>query len=101
MPLCRHTRRLQIVWRPAASWIAPPAVRWIRRLQLLHEGQRCAEPLILDDRAGRHRLDLVEHPERQGDTVVPDSEAPVLRDNQNLCSATISDTSMSSRAFPE
>src|SRR3954447_21346491 len=76
-PLCRHTWRLQIVWRPAASWIAPSAVRWIRRLQLLHEGQRCAEPLILDDRAGRHRLDLVEYPERQGDTVVPDSEAPV------------------------
>jgi hypothetical protein len=34
-------------------------------------------PLVLDDRAGRHRPDLVEHPERQGDTFVPDSEAPV------------------------
>src|SRR5271170_6405893 len=32
---------------------------------------------ILDDRAGRHCLDLVEHPERQCDTVVSDSEAPV------------------------
>src|SRR3982750_282742 len=75
--LCRHTRRLQIVWWPLASWIAPPTVRRIRRLQLLHEGQRCAEPLILDDRAGRHRLDLVEHPERQRGAFVPDSKAPV------------------------
>src|SRR4051795_9835385 len=75
--LCRHTRRLQIVWRPLASWIASPAVRRIGGLQLARECQRRAEPLILDNRAGRHRLDLVEHPERQGDTVVPDSEAPV------------------------
>src|SRR3954466_13393148 len=75
--LCRHTRRLQIVWRPPASWIAPPTVRRIGGLQLPRECQRCAEPLILDDRAGRHRLDLVEYPERQGDTVVPDSKAPV------------------------
>src|SRR3954452_19247453 len=75
--LCRHTRRLQIVWWPLASWIAPPTVRRIGGLQLARERQHRAEPLILDDRAGRHRLDLVEHPERQRDTVVPDSEAPV------------------------
>src|SRR4051812_25154715 len=36
-----------------------------------------AAPLILDDRAGRYRLDLVEHPERQRDAFVPDSETPV------------------------
>ena len=29
------------------------------------------------DRAGRHCLDLVEHPERQRDTFVSDSKAPV------------------------
>src|SRR3954468_690012 len=75
--LCRHTRRLQIVWWPLASWIAPPTVRRIGGLQLARERHHRAEPLILDDRAGRHRLDLVEHPERQRDTVVPDSEAPV------------------------
>ena len=46
-------------------------------MQLARECQRRAEPLILDDCAGRHRLDLVEHPEWQGDTVVPDSKAPV------------------------
>src|SRR4051794_25890572 len=60
---CRHTRRLQIVWRPPALWIAPPTVRRIGGLQLTRERQYCAEPLILDDRAGRHRLDLVEHPD--------------------------------------
>src|SRR3954453_21898282 len=75
--LCRHTGRLQIVWRPPASWIAPPTVRRIGGLQLPRERQRGAEPLILDNRAGRHRLDVVEYPERQRDTLVPDSEAPV------------------------
>src|SRR6516165_510918 len=76
-PLCRHTRCLQIVWRPLASWIAPPTVRRIRRLQLSCERQCLAQPLVLDDRTGSHRLDLVEHPELQGDTFVSDSKAPV------------------------
>ena len=44
-------------------------------MQLARERQRCAEPLVLDDCAGRHRLDLVEHSERQGDTLVPDRKA--------------------------
>src|SRR6516225_4104163 len=74
---CRHARCLQIVRWPLASWIAPPTVWRIRRLQLSRERQRRAQPLVLDDRARRHRLDLVEHPERQGDTFVPDSKAPV------------------------
>src|SRR4029077_10882004 len=59
--LCRHTRSLQIVRRPLASWIAPFTVWWIRRLPLPRKRQCRGEPLILDDRAGRHRLDVVEH----------------------------------------
>jgi hypothetical protein len=70
--LCRHTRSLQVVWRP--SWIAAPTVWRIRRLQLSRERQRLAQPLVLDNRAGRHRLDLVEHPERQRGTFVSDSK---------------------------
>jgi hypothetical protein len=38
------------------------------RLQLPRERQCRAEPLVLDDRTGCQRLDLVEHPERQRDT---------------------------------
>src|SRR6516164_8472471 len=63
--LCPHTRCLQIVWRPLASWIASSTVWRIRRLQLPRERQCRTEPLFLDDRTGRHRLDLVEHPERE------------------------------------
>jgi hypothetical protein len=70
--LCRHTRSLQVVWRP--SWIAAPTVWRIRRLQLSRERQRLAQPLVLDDRAARRRLDLVEYPERQRGTFVSDSK---------------------------
>jgi hypothetical protein len=38
---------------PLASWIAPPTVWRIRRLQLPHERQCCAEPLVVDDRVCR------------------------------------------------
>jgi hypothetical protein len=76
-PLRRHTRCLQIVWRLLASWIAPPTVPRIRRLQLSRECECRARPLVLDDRAERHRLDFVEHPERQRDPFVPDRKAPV------------------------
>ena len=58
-------------------WIAPPTVWRILRLPLPRERQRRAEPLVLGDRAGRHCLDFVKHPERQRDTFVPDSKAPV------------------------
>jgi hypothetical protein len=34
---------------------------------------RGAEPLVLDDRAGRNRLDLVKHSERQRDIIVQQS----------------------------
>jgi hypothetical protein len=51
-------------------------VRRIRRLPLPHKRQCCAEPLVLNDRARRHRLDFVEYPEPQHDTFVSDGEAP-------------------------
>ena len=41
--------------------------------------QHRREPLVVDDRARLHCLDLVEHPERQRDTFVPDSKAPDRR----------------------
>ena len=67
----------EIVWRPLASWIAPPTVWRMRPLQLSRERQCRLEPLPLDDRTGCHRLDLLEHPERQRDTFVSDSKALV------------------------
>jgi tetratricopeptide (TPR) repeat protein len=36
--LCRHARRLQIVWRPLASWIAP------RRDEAMAEYKKASEP---------------------------------------------------------
>src|SRR4029077_17625602 len=75
--LCRHTRSLQIVRRPLASWIAPFTVWGIRRLPLPRKRLWRGDPLILDDRAGRHRLDVVEHLEWQRDTFVSDRKVPI------------------------
>jgi hypothetical protein len=52
------------------------------------------------------RVELVEALARMVNRVIQHGKAEaqaalVLRDNQNLCSATISDTSMSSIALPE
>src|SRR5215467_10622120 len=59
--LRRQTRRLEVVRRSlprSVSALLPCRIRGLLRLYLL---QYCRQPLIVDDRAGLHCLDLVEH----------------------------------------
>jgi hypothetical protein len=51
--------------------------RLATQLLVADKGERGAELFVLDNRARCQRLDLVEHPERQGDTFVLYSETTV------------------------
>src|SRR6266568_9152476 len=59
--LRRQTRRLEVVWRSPPRHVPALLMRRIGgllRLDLLQHGR---QPLVVDDRAGLHGLDLVEH----------------------------------------
>ena len=60
-PLRRQTRRLEVVGRPlprSVPALLPRRISGLLRLDLLQDGR---QPLVVDDRAGLHGLDLVEH----------------------------------------
>src|ERR1700747_365379 len=64
-PLRRQTRRLEVVRRALPSNVpalVPRRVGGLLRLDLLQHGR---QPLVVDDRARLHCLDLVEHLETE------------------------------------
>ena len=69
--------RLEIVRRPLPRRVVATLARRIGGLLRPHVRQSLGQPLVLDDRAGLHRADLVEHPKRQGNAVVPHGEPAV------------------------
>jgi hypothetical protein len=76
-PLRRQTRRLEVVRRSpprSMSALLPCRISGLLRLYLLQYGR---QPLIVDDRAGLHCLDLVEHLETEHCSIELNREAPV------------------------
>src|SRR3984893_10936292 len=76
-PLRRQTWRLEVVRRPLPCDVPALLTRWISgllRLLLLQHGR---QPLVVDDRAGLHGLDLVEHFETERRSVELNREPPV------------------------
>jgi len=64
-PLRWQTRRLEVIRRPLpcnVSALLPRRTSGLVRLYLLQHGR---QPLVVDDRAGLHGLDLVEHLETE------------------------------------
>ena len=64
-PLRWRTRRLEVIRRPLpcnVSALLPRRISGLVRLYLLQHGR---QPLVVDDRAGLHGLDLVEHLETE------------------------------------
>ena len=64
-PLRWQTRRLEVIRRPLpcnVSALLPRRISGLVRLYLLQHGR---QPLVVDDRAGLHGLDLVEHLETE------------------------------------
>src|SRR5260370_19417257 len=75
--LRRQTRRLEVVRRSPPRHVPalpPRPVGGLLRLDVL---QHRRQPLLLDDRAGLHRLDLVEHLEIERRSVELNREPPV------------------------
>src|SRR5580692_7266970 len=64
-PLRRQTWRLEVVRRPLPCDVPALLTRWISGLLRLHLLQHGRQPLVVDDRAGLHCLDLVEHLETE------------------------------------
>src|SRR5215831_8449300 len=76
-PLRRQTRRLEVVRRslpPSVPALLPRRVGGLLRLDLLQHGR---QPLVVDDRAGLHCLDLVEHLETERCSIELNREPPV------------------------
>src|SRR5216684_3716081 len=73
----RQTRRLEVVRRPLPRGVPALLMRRVGgllRLDLLQYGR---QPLVVDDRAGLHRLDLVEDLEIERRSVELNREPPV------------------------
>ena len=76
-PLRRQTWRLEVVRRPLPCDMPALLTRWISGLLRLHLLQHGRQPLVVDDRAGLHCLDLVEHLETERRSVELNREPPV------------------------
>src|SRR5712675_30253 len=76
-PLRRQTRRLEVVRRPLSCSVPsllPRRISGLLRLDLLQHGR---QPLVVDDRAGLHGLDLVEYLETERRSIELNREPPV------------------------
>src|ERR1700730_5724267 len=76
-PLRRQTWRLEVVRRPLPCDMPALLTRWISGLVRLYLLQHGRQPLVVDDRAGLHGLDLVEHLESERSSVELNREPAV------------------------
>ena len=68
---------LEVVRRPLPSNVPALPMRRIGGLLCLDLLQHGRQPFVVDDRAGLHRLDLVEHSETEGRSIELNREPPV------------------------